>query len=87
VYFSQATITESTFIEEIKVYRHLAGWKKIKMPEKIQIIIDKKAPLISDIPPMEWTNQDYTVEAKVFDEDAKISRHPACQGLFGARNR
>ncbi|ADU75676.1 hypothetical protein M972_112799 [Acetivibrio thermocellus AD2] len=71
VYFSQATITESTFIEEIKVYRHLAGWKKIKMPEKIQIIIDKKAPLISDIPPMEWTNQDYTVEAKVFDEDAK----------------
>jgi len=42
------------------VYRHLAGWKKIKMP----VIIDKKAPLISDIPPM-------TVEAKVFDEDAK----------------
>jgi len=87
VYFSQATITESTFIEEIKVYRHLAGWKKIKMPEKIQIIIDKKAPLISDIPPMEWTNQDYTVERRYLMKMRKISRHPACQGLFGARNR
>ncbi|GAE86819.1 hypothetical protein [Acetivibrio straminisolvens] len=41
------------------------------MQQKIQIIIDKEAPVISDIPPMEWTNQDYTVKGTVIDKDTK----------------
>lgn len=70
-YYSEATITSSILIEQIEVYKPFVRWKNIALPEKIQVIIDKEAPAIDDIPPMDWTNQDYTINGTVIDRDTR----------------
>ncbi|AEV67525.1 LOW QUALITY PROTEIN: hypothetical protein Clocl_0834 [Acetivibrio clariflavus DSM 19732] len=67
----QAEFTSSILIEKIEVYSHDTRWLALKIPEKIQVIIDKEAPIIGDIPPMDWTNQDYTISGTVIDRDTR----------------
>lgn len=72
MYSASVQLTSSTLIDKIEIYKSSSpgkGWKEISIQNKIQIIIDKNAPVVADIPPMEWTNQDYTISGTVMDED------------------
>ena len=69
------TITETTLISSIQVNTESNGsWiegdsKSIILDIPILILIDKTPPVVADIPPMEWTNQDYTVRGTVTDAE------------------
>ncbi|OPX42039.1 hypothetical protein CLHUN_40980 [Ruminiclostridium hungatei] len=72
VHSASVQLTSSTLIDKIEVYKSSSpgkGWKAISIQNKLRIIIDKNAPVVADIPPMEWTNQDYTINGTVMDED------------------
>lgn len=67
-------LTSSALIDKIEVYKPSwpgRGWKAIPISKKLKIIIDKKAPVVADIPQMDWTNQDYTINGTVMDEDTE----------------
>ena len=69
-------LTSSTLIEKIEIYKSNhpgKGWKIVPIEEPLQIIIDKTAPVVTDIPAMDWTSQDYTVTGTVTDEDTAAS--------------
>lgn len=64
--------TDSVLIKTIEVYKPInpgKGWQEVPLAQPIQIIIDKNAPVVADIAPMDWTNEDYTVRGTVTDED------------------
>jgi hypothetical protein len=67
------TITETTLISSVQVNTKSTGsWvvgdsESITLDIPILILIDKTPPVVADIPPMEWTNQDYTVNGIVTD--------------------
>ncbi len=77
------TLTSSTLINKIEVFEFPTagtgwkpgkGWKEVLIKKKIQIIIDKEAPVVASIPQMNcWTNQDYTINGTVTDEDTAIA--------------
>jgi len=72
---ARRTIIQTTLISSVQVNTKNSGsWKKRDSESKtldipILIIIDKTAPVVADIPPMEWTNQNYTVSGTVTDEN------------------
>ena len=63
-------ITESTLVEKIEVYSR-KKWYVVELPEKIQIVIDKTAPVVTpDKSVMDWTKAEtVTVSGIVIDED------------------
>lgn len=66
--------TNSVLVSNIEVYKPSnpgKGWKQVTLDGNIQIIIDKTAPAVDDIPPMDWTNRDYTINGAVTDEDTE----------------
>lgn len=64
------TISESTIVKKIEV-RDGKNWYTVELAKNIQIIIDKKAPVITtDISIFDWTNSDkVTISGSVTDEN------------------
>lgn len=69
-YTNTYTVSESTIIKKIEV-RDGKNWYTVELAKNIQIIIDKKAPVITtDKAIFDWTNSDkVTISGSVTDEN------------------